>query len=288
VSAYNTRRLLIGFAGDVPFQRRKMINCNHCYCFCRTLFCDCRTPPQASTFHLFFCTAGPCNHSGHGNHRGAYVDAHRQGEAGMIPKRDSGYRRSALKPATTSCASHARSPNSKSSKKRLLFIASIANLLFLSQFDDAYAAGPIDGEWHGSATVSKNGRCTPGNVELTVLGNQATGQARFGPDARNINGTVRPDGTFGGTIGFQHLTGKFIEDKFEGTLQSFACAWTVILKRGRPAAPRGHPRGGTLSALKSWAAAEGFGSQTDHAKQLLWSVHSAADTGPDGCLPPGF
>ena len=53
----------------------------------------------------------------------------------------------------------------------------------------------------------------------------------FGADARNINGTVRPDGTFGGTIGFQHLVGKFNEDKFEGAFQSFDCAWTLILKR---------------------------------------------------------
>ncbi len=29
------------------------------------------------------------------------------------------------------------------------------------------------------------------------------------------------DGTFGATIGFQHLTGKFIEDEFEGTFKKF-------------------------------------------------------------------
>src|SRR6185436_18656772 len=71
----------------------------------------------------------------------------------------------------------------------------------------------------------------------TVLGQGVIGEGKFGADARNINGTVRPDGTFGGTIGFQHLVGKFNEDKFEGAFRSFDCAWTVILKRGRPRAP---------------------------------------------------
>ena len=69
------------------------------------------------------------------------------------------------------------------------------------------------------------------NVTVTIVGQEVIGEAKFGADARNINGTVRPDGTFGGTIGFQHLVGKFNEDKFEGAFQSFDCAWTLILKR---------------------------------------------------------
>jgi hypothetical protein len=35
----------------------------------------------------------------------------------------------------------------------------------------------------------------------------------------------------GATIGFQHLTGKFAEDRFEGTFRSFDCAWSMILRR---------------------------------------------------------
>jgi hypothetical protein len=108
--------------------------------------------------------------------------------------------------------------------RRLLLVASIASVLFSSNFGHAYAAGLYDGEWNGSARVVKNGRCRPANVTLTVLGNQAVGQAKFDLAVRNIAGTVRPDGTFGGTIGFQHLTGKFIEDKFEENFQSVDCA----------------------------------------------------------------
>jgi hypothetical protein len=144
----------------------------------------------------------------------------------------------------------------KSSIKSLLFVASIAIVLFSSTFGNAYAAGPYDGEWSGSARVVKNGRCRPANVTLTVLGNQAVGQAKFDLDARNIAGTVRSDGTFGGTIGFQHLTGKFVEDKFEGAFQNFDCAWVMILRRSWPRPPTSgpsprHPQGAsTLVVLK--------------------------------------
>jgi hypothetical protein len=136
-------------------------------------------------------------------------------------------------------------------------VVSIVNMLLFSNLGNAYAAGPFDGEWNGSATVAQNGRCRSANVMLTVIGNQAIGQAKFDLDARNINGTVRPDGTLGGTIGFQHLTGKFIDDKFEGTFQSFDCTWIMILRRDRPRTPtsgRPHPRypprAPTLVALK--------------------------------------
>jgi hypothetical protein len=119
----------------------------------------------------------------------------------------------------------------------LLLVTSIANLLILSNFGSVHAAGPYDGEWRGSAMVVKNGRCRSANVTLTVRGNEALGQAKFDLDARNIAGTVRPDGTFGGTIGFLHLMGKFTEDKFEGTFQSVDCAWMVTLRRTQPRTP---------------------------------------------------
>jgi hypothetical protein len=115
--------------------------------------------------------------------------------------------------------------------KRLLFVASTACILFSSQVGDCYAApGPYDGEWTGSAT-STGGRCRSGTVKLTVAGKVVTGQATFGPDAPNINGTVREDGSFGATIGFQPLTGKFTRDAFEGTFKNSDCAWRILLKR---------------------------------------------------------
>ena len=111
--------------------------------------------------------------------------------------------------------------------KRLLFLASVASWMLSPQIGDA--AGTYDGEWNGSATATI-GPCKPALVMLTILGKVVTGRATFERETRNIHGTVLEDGTFGATIGFQHLTGNFIEDRFEGTFNSFGCAWKVILK----------------------------------------------------------
>ena len=124
-------------------------------------------------------------------------------------------------------------------KKRLHLMAAISNVLLLSSFCNASAADPYDGQWNGSATAVQDSRCKPANVTVTILGQEVIGEARFGADARNINGTVRPDCTFGGTIGFQHVVGKFKEEKFEGAFRSFDCAWTLILKRSRAPASGG-------------------------------------------------
>jgi hypothetical protein len=114
--------------------------------------------------------------------------------------------------------------------KRLFHIALAACLLFLAQSDDGRAGGPFDGEWTGSAT-STGGRCRPAIITLTVEGKVVTGQARFEVDAPHINGSVLEDGTLGATIGFQHLTGKFTQDEFEGAFKSFDCVWNMLLKR---------------------------------------------------------
>src|SRR5262245_17062184 len=129
-------------------------------------------------------------------------------------------------------------PVGKERKRRLHLIAAIANVMLLSSFCIASAADRYDGQWNGSATAAQDSRCKAASVTVTVLGQEVAGEAKFGVDARNINGTVRLDGTFGGTIGFQHLVGKFNEDTFEGAFQSFNCAWTLILKRGRPRVPQ--------------------------------------------------
>jgi hypothetical protein len=116
--------------------------------------------------------------------------------------------------------------------KRLSQIALVSYLLFLLLFSDAFAAGPYDGEWIGSAT-STAARCKPASITLTVQGKVATGQARFQVDSPNISGTVLEDGTLGATIGFQHLTGKFIQDDFEGTFKSSNCIWKMLLRRNK-------------------------------------------------------
>jgi hypothetical protein len=113
-----------------------------------------------------------------------------------------------------------------------LIVVSAAFLLLLPQFNIADAAGPYDGEWTGTAT-STGERCKQAVVKLTVEGQVVLGQARFGRDAPNINGTVDEDGAFGGTIGFQPFRGQFIRDEFEGTFKSFDCEWKALLRRTR-------------------------------------------------------
>jgi hypothetical protein len=116
--------------------------------------------------------------------------------------------------------------------KRLLSVASVAHAL-CGSFSDAYAEGPFDGEWNGSA-MAMAGQCKPAIVTVIVLGKTVTGRATFERSAQEIYGTVWEDGTFGATIGFQHLTGKFIQDVFEGTFSGFGCAWKISLRAKKP------------------------------------------------------
>jgi hypothetical protein len=114
--------------------------------------------------------------------------------------------------------------------QRLLRIASVAPLLLMLQSGEGRAGGPFDGEWSGSA-VAAGGRCRPAIVTLTINGKVVSGEARFEAGPQNILGTVHEDGAFGATIGFQHLIGKFVENTFEGTFNSFNCTWKMNLKR---------------------------------------------------------
>ena len=114
--------------------------------------------------------------------------------------------------------------------KRLVRVASVTSLLFVSPLGDTRAAGPYDGQWNGSATAA-GGRCKAAVVIMTVGNQTVEGQVRFEIDTRDIHGTVSPDSTLGATIGFSHLTGRFIEDMFEGTFRSFDCTWKMVLKR---------------------------------------------------------
>jgi hypothetical protein len=115
--------------------------------------------------------------------------------------------------------------------KCLLVVASIAHMLLLSQSRDTYAAGLHDGVWTGSATSSTSGRCRPANVTLTVQGKDVTGQAKFDVRCSKHKREVREDGTFGATIGFQLLTGEFVQDQFKGAFKNGDCVWSLLLKR---------------------------------------------------------
>jgi len=118
--------------------------------------------------------------------------------------------------------------------KRVL-VASVAPMLLLAQLSDGFAAGgsgPFNGTWIGSAT-STVAQCKSARVTVTVEGTVVLGQAQFANDAPNINGTVREDGTFGATIGWQPFTGKFSADGFEGMFKNGDCEWKMLLQRGR-------------------------------------------------------
>ena len=112
---------------------------------------------------------------------------------------------------------------------RQLF-AAVVCVLLLSQVSGSYAAGPYDGEWNGTATPNR-GRCRAAIITLTIAGKVATGEARLERETSDIRGTVWEDGSFGATIGFQHLTGRFKGDEFEGAFENPDCQWKMLLKR---------------------------------------------------------
>jgi len=113
--------------------------------------------------------------------------------------------------------------------KRLRRVASVASLLFLSLAGDA-RADPFDGQWRGSATAT-SGRCRPATVTITVGDKVGIGQVRFQRGTQDIRGTLTKDGAFGATIGFEHLTGNFVRDMFEGSFKADDCVWKMLLKR---------------------------------------------------------
>jgi hypothetical protein len=116
--------------------------------------------------------------------------------------------------------------------KRLL-VAAAVQMLLLARFTDGCAAGDagqFDGKWAGSATSTVR-RCDPAKATVTVEGTMVLGQARFPNEASNIAGTVRVDGSFGATIGWQPLKGKFSGDVFDGTFKNGDCEWEMHLQR---------------------------------------------------------
>jgi len=112
----------------------------------------------------------------------------------------------------------------------------LKTILLLAQVTSGFAAdgvGPFDGQWTGSATPTVQ-RCKSANVTVSVEGTTVVGQAQFANDAPNIHGTVREDGGFGATIGWQPLIGKFGADGFEGTFKNGDCEWKMHLQRSEP------------------------------------------------------
>ena len=118
--------------------------------------------------------------------------------------------------------------------KRVL-VAWVASMVLLTQFSEAFAAGGsglFDGQWTGTAKSAVS-QCASANVSVAIEGTIVIGKAQFANEAPNfISGTVRGDGSFGATIGWQPLVGKFSTDGFEGTFRNGDCEWTIHLQRG--------------------------------------------------------
>ena len=106
-----------------------------------------------------------------------------------------------------------------------------ATMLFLAA--NAWAGGPFDGTWTGTATKGSGSGCHPGRAEVTIADGKVTGtmERRSGP--AGIHGTVSADGTLDGRIGNASFAGKFSGDSFEGTYHSTDCGdRQVSLDRG--------------------------------------------------------
>jgi hypothetical protein len=119
---------------------------------------------------------------------------------------------------------------------RIFMLVVSGAIMLVAQLNDGSAAGgsgPFDGQWAGSATSTVE-QCKSAKVIVTVEGMMVVGQAQFANDAPKINGTVRGDGSFGATIGWQPLTGKFNPDGFEGTFKDGDCEWKIDLQRAQP------------------------------------------------------
>lgn len=118
---------------------------------------------------------------------------------------------------------------------RIFMLVVSGVIMLLAQFSEGFAAGgsgPFDGQWTGSATSSVE-QCKSAKVTVTVEGMMVIGLAQFANDAQKINGTVRRDGSFGATIGWQPLIGKFGADGFEGAFKNGDCEWGIHLQRAQ-------------------------------------------------------
>jgi hypothetical protein len=118
---------------------------------------------------------------------------------------------------------------------RVFMLVVSGAILLLAQFNNGFAAGgggPFDGHRTGSASSTVE-QCKSAKVTLTVEGIIVIGQAQFSNDAPKINGTVREDGSFGATIGWQPLVGRFSADGFEGTFKNGDCGWEIHLQRAQ-------------------------------------------------------
>jgi len=102
----------------------------------------------------------------------------------------------------------------------------------------ASTSGRFDGEWRGSVSAFgnnfSNNPCQNLEVTLKVVGNSVSGQIVGALGRSAVSGTIAADGTVTGTRGADELSGRFQEDRFEGSLQGGDCRiGSISLKRSK-------------------------------------------------------
>ena len=102
----------------------------------------------------------------------------------------------------------------------------------------AATSGRFDGEWRGSVSAFgnnfSNNPCQNLEVTLKVVGNSVSGQIVGALGRSAVSGTIAADGTVTGTRGADELSGRFQEDRFEGSLQGGDCRiGSISLKRSK-------------------------------------------------------
>ena len=79
-----------------------------------------------------------------------------------------------------------------------------------------------------------NNPCQNLEVTLKVVGNSVSGQIVGALGRSAVSGTIAADGTVKGTRGADELSGRFQEDRFEGSLQGGDCRiGSISLKRSK-------------------------------------------------------
>ncbi|MGO8866604.1 MAG: caspase domain-containing protein [Alphaproteobacteria bacterium] len=99
-------------------------------------------------------------------------------------------------------------------------------------------SGRFDGEWRGSVSAFgnnfSNNPCQNLEVTLKVVGNSVSGEIVGALGRSAVSGTIAADGTVKGTRGAEELSGRFQEDRFEGSLQGGDCRiGSISLKRSK-------------------------------------------------------
>ncbi|HUI17096.1 MAG TPA: hypothetical protein VL244_05480 [Alphaproteobacteria bacterium] len=99
------------------------------------------------------------------------------------------------------------------SVNRLFGAIALAGLITVGS---AMAAGPYDGQWSARSNYN-NTHCPGGDFPVTVADNRVTGVYKGMHGSYDLSGAIAADGSFSGSFGRGHLSGKFSGDKGEAS-----------------------------------------------------------------------